>query len=211
MANQQLVDYIKSQVKAGVTKEDLVKAIQAAGWSSQDMQDAFAVSEGKAPATPVQSMAPVQPAAAQPVQPVQPQAQPVQPIPSQVQTTQPAARPAATPRAAIDIDAAERAPLWRNVWLWVVVAAVVLIVLIGVAYAFVPAVKDIVHYYLGGGVQASTEQTALPEQPAAAQSQPIPTATTTPGATASSTTPAAASSGATAGVSASSTASTTLH
>ena len=37
MANQQLVDYIKSQLALSVTKLDLQKAIIAAGWTQADM------------------------------------------------------------------------------------------------------------------------------------------------------------------------------
>jgi hypothetical protein len=60
MANQQLVDYIRSQLAVGVTKKDLQKAITDAGWASADSQAAFDVVEEKALPRPAMP-APVQP------------------------------------------------------------------------------------------------------------------------------------------------------
>src|ERR1043166_7054915 len=65
MPNQQLVDYIKGQLAAGVVKTDLEKAIASAGWSAQDAAAAFAAAEGKLPPPPAPPHAPSQP---QPVQ-----------------------------------------------------------------------------------------------------------------------------------------------
>ena len=41
MANQQLIDYLKEQLKAGANKEDLKKALLDVGWSAVDIEDAF--------------------------------------------------------------------------------------------------------------------------------------------------------------------------
>src|SRR5690348_17220100 len=80
MANQQLVDYIKSQLGAGVTKPDLQQAITVAGWTMQDSADAFAVAEGKVPPAPTPS--PVQQPKPGPAQPLRPAASSHDPGPS---------------------------------------------------------------------------------------------------------------------------------
>jgi cell division protein FtsB len=41
MANQQLIDYLKEQLKAGANKEDLKKTLLNVGWSAVDIEDAF--------------------------------------------------------------------------------------------------------------------------------------------------------------------------
>jgi len=42
MANQQLVDYLKSALQAGVAKADLEKALVSQGWPQKDVDEAFA-------------------------------------------------------------------------------------------------------------------------------------------------------------------------
>lgn len=172
MANQQLVDYIKAQLAAGVTKPDLQKAVTTAGWSMQDSNEAFLVAEGKAPMV---SQAP-----AQPMQPVQP-VQMAQPAPA---TIRPMGAVAATPNPRItpQIEMPERSPA-RSLWLWVVLAVVLLFAAAAAAYQYVPAVHDIVTFYLGGGVPVTPT-------PAAAQTDQTPVApapdtasTTAPGGT----------------------------
>ncbi len=46
MVRQDLVDYIKSQFQKGLSKEDINKALVAAGWRAGDIEDAFNVSMG---------------------------------------------------------------------------------------------------------------------------------------------------------------------
>lgn len=220
MANQQLVDYIKSQLAAGVTKPDLQKAITTAGWSDQDSTDAFNVVEGKAPVAPAapatpKPATPVQPAAQpvaqplqQPVKPVTPVQQPMQPIGPTTQL-QPIINPAGpTSTIAPNLGGPMRASTMQmnvsregpasRMWLWVtlVVGAFVLVIA-AAAFLFMPQIQEILSFYLGGGVPVVPveEQMQLPPVP-----EPVATTTAT-------TTPAATSTG---GTVASSTASTTL-
>lgn len=215
MANQQLVDYIKSQLAAGVTKPDLQKAIETAGWSAQDMTDAFNVVEGKAPAIPA-------PATPKPVAPVQPVAQPVQPLQQPVKPAAPVQQPmqpvgpttqlqpilnpsgptsTITPNLGGPMRAStmqmnvERGGPRSRMALWVTSIIVVFVIVIGAAvYLFLPQIQEIVSFYLGGQVPAPIveEQTQLPPV-----TEPVATTTAT-------TTPTVG------GVVASSTASTTL-
>ncbi len=61
MANQQLVDYIKGQLVAGVPKDALQSTLKGAGWADADIADAMKGVEGAAAAPAVQS-APKEPA-----------------------------------------------------------------------------------------------------------------------------------------------------
>lgn len=47
MVNQQLLDYIKEQLAAGVAKEEIKKAVASQGWSEVDATKAFADTEGQ--------------------------------------------------------------------------------------------------------------------------------------------------------------------
>ncbi|MES2203162.1 MAG: hypothetical protein V4474_02500 [Patescibacteria group bacterium] len=165
MANQQLVDYIKAQVAAGVSRLDLEKAVTSAGWSPKDSAEAFAVAEGRAPAAPVVPQAPVTPAAPRPIAPVQPQ--PMRP-------------------ATVQMDVV-RAPR-SLMWLWVLLGIVVIGIIAAAAYFFVPQVQTVVGFYLG---QAPLE---APYTPPTTYVPPVDVATTTntapivPPATTTSTT-----------------------
>jgi hypothetical protein len=216
MANQQLVDYIKSQLTAGVTKPDLQKAITTAGWSDQDSVEAFNVVEGKVPATPAAPVAPAISKPAAPVQPVtqpvtQPVAQPVQQPIKPVQPVMPTQQPVANPTGPISTIApnlggpmrastmqmnVERGGPRSRTALWATAIVLVFIIVIGAAaYLFMPQIQEILGFYLGGQTPApAIEETQLP---------PVtePVATTTATSTATSTT---------SGTVASSTASTTL-
>ena len=52
MANQQLVDYITQQTRAGVTKEVVKNTLTATGWSERDVQEAVDAAMGTSPAVP---------------------------------------------------------------------------------------------------------------------------------------------------------------
>lgn len=159
MANQQLVDYIKSQLKLGVTKEDLQKAIVAAGWSSQESVDAFLAAEGKAPPMPASPATPIPPTPAAPLQP----------SPASIK---PASGPAVRPRIAVPMMEEPRSRLW----LWVLIAIVALVAAAAAVYMFVPLAREVVSYYLGGGT------------PPAESGVPVPSADVgAPGISASST------------------------
>ncbi|HVO28435.1 MAG TPA: hypothetical protein VMT81_00405 [Candidatus Paceibacterota bacterium] len=67
MVQEQLVDYISSQVKLGVSKEAIKAALVSAGWVAGDVDDTLKKVDGGAPAQPAQ---PVQPVAMKPSQPM---------------------------------------------------------------------------------------------------------------------------------------------
>lgn len=207
MANQQLVDYIKSQLAAGVTKPDLEKAIATAGWSQADTADAFNVVEGKTPATPVVPAAPKPAAPEQPVvQPVQ-QPKPVQPI-QPVAAAQPIVNPTGpTSTIAPNLGGPMRASTMqmnvqattprRHTVLWATLATVVVLVVgSAAAYMYVPAVKEVVNFYLSGGqvqtpidtTPTTTDTTMPPIMPPAATTTPTATTTSTTTGTVASTT-----------------------
>lgn len=124
MANQQLFEYIKAQRIAGVTKPDLEKALATAGWSAQDIAGGFAAADGVVP-----------PAPAAPVRPLQP-VQPISMAPMSATTMQ------------MNVQGAPRRRSWL---LWSILAVlVVLAAAAGAAYMFVPSVRHVVGYYMGG-------------------------------------------------------------
>jgi hypothetical protein len=45
MVNQQLLDYVRQQVAAGISKDVIKKALATQGWSEQDVNEAFSVIE----------------------------------------------------------------------------------------------------------------------------------------------------------------------
>ncbi len=123
MANQQLVDYIKTQNAAGVARADTQKALVAAGWPLQDIQGAFAAADGRV-VSPALAPKPAAVAAVQPqVQPQQPQ---VQPLPV--------------------IHMHPQEGILHSTWFWSLVA---LVLLVGAATAiyFVTPVGDMVNSY----------------------------------------------------------------
>lgn len=122
MANQQLVDYIKSQIAAGVPRLDLEKAVASAGWSQKDSGEAFAVAEGKAPVVPPPPAAPTQPVPGAQPQPMRP----------------------ATMQMNVQVGARKR-PLWP----WLVGVLGLVLVGAGVYYLGGP-VREIIDFYIGG-------------------------------------------------------------
>lgn len=53
MANQQLVDYIKGQLQAGVKDEDIKKILKDAGWPDSEVLDGMATAKGPAISSPI--------------------------------------------------------------------------------------------------------------------------------------------------------------
>jgi hypothetical protein len=51
MVNPQLLQYVRAQRAAGVSKEDIVKALATGGWSAQDANEAFAALDVPPPPT----------------------------------------------------------------------------------------------------------------------------------------------------------------
>jgi hypothetical protein len=86
MANSQLVDYARQQLKKGIAKDAVLKALKDVGWPDAEITSAMSEAEGQTtapaattnPVTPVASAQPTvaaQPAAAMPAQFTQPIAQ----------------------------------------------------------------------------------------------------------------------------------------
>lgn len=143
MANPQIVAYIKSQLAAGVVEPEIQKALVGAGWSSGDVSAAFI--EAKAP-TPAPVVAPT-PKPAPVMQPITPQ-------------------PISTTTMQMNVQGES-----RRSW-GLIISVVAVLLLVGgaaAAYMFVPAVKDVVGYYLG---------TAEPIEPVAEVPAVVPTENT---------------------------------
>lgn len=62
MIQDQLVDYISSQVKLGVSRDSIKTALTGVGWAAQDVEDTLKRAEGGASAAPQQPAAISQPA-----------------------------------------------------------------------------------------------------------------------------------------------------
>lgn len=63
MINQQLLEYIRQQLAAGVAKEEVKKALATQGWNEQDINEGFATLEK--PQAPTQAVPPRVPAPVQ--------------------------------------------------------------------------------------------------------------------------------------------------
>ena len=67
MANQELLDYINIQLKAGMAKEQIRKFLSIQGWNEQEIADAFSIVQ-----TPSATLSPISSAMEAPAQPVIP-------------------------------------------------------------------------------------------------------------------------------------------
>jgi len=72
MVNQQLLDYVRQQLAAGVAKPSLIQALAGQGWNAQDISEAFAAIEGAHPIpaptpAPIPTPSSVQPSVMQPI------------------------------------------------------------------------------------------------------------------------------------------------
>lgn len=91
MANAQLVDYVKQQLKKGIAKEAILKALKDVGWPDAEISAAMAEADAPANSTPSATAIPV---ASSPSQAAAQSAQPV--------VTQQVSSPAATAAASGD-------------------------------------------------------------------------------------------------------------
>lgn len=186
MANPQLVDYIKSQLAVGVTKDDLRKAIADAGWTSADAQAAFDVVEGKAPTMPVVPIPRPQPPQPKPMTPIQPAIQPVNPQMMPAQQVRPVVRPRR-----------------RHRYLpWLLVILLIVIVLAAAVY-FVPSLRTMAASFMGPPKSTATlvpvqetpaptsqdESTDADQTPAPAVAATTSSASSTEATTSATTTP----------------------
>lgn len=115
MINPQLLNYVRAQRAAGVSKEEIIKALGGGGWSAQDAVEAFAAIEG-VQVPPAPRPAPPPPPVAAPTPAPQPRPAPVlapQPV---VQTAQTSVRVQPAP-------VVQRQPVYspvkkRHIWPW---------------------------------------------------------------------------------------------
>src|SRR3989344_2722817 len=134
MVNPQLLQYVRAQKAAGVSKEDIVKALSGGGWTAQDAQEAFAAIDApppvlaqKPPPPPPQmpaqtpqmaTMSPVMQARTMPAQAAMAQ-QPMTVRPQVVQTMQ--------PRVSSATYTAQ--PRRRSRWPWVLLGLIIFFIL----------------------------------------------------------------------------------
>ena len=192
MINEELLSYIRGQLKAGASRDDIKKALATGGWSEQDAKEAFDAIDGvvKPPAPPV-PMAPkpfIAPKAPVPATirptahigigeaarmaqsgspgPVAPMQQtPMQPTPQQVTPRlEIDTRPVATLNTAHTSAMPTQITKSRVPWLFISVL-VILIVLGGAAYWFYPELMGGVNAVMNTFFQTSTETTPATDFP----------------------------------------------
>ena len=133
MVNPQLLQYVRAQRAAGVSKEDIIKALGGGGWSATDAQEAFAVIEAPPP--------PAAPRPA-PLPPVTPA--PVQQRPTPIAAPQPAAMTVRPQSAAVIQPRPSYAPQprRRSRWPWVLLFLIIFFVLGMGAGAYVAVTNE---------------------------------------------------------------------
>ncbi len=165
MVNPQLLQYVRAQRAAGISKEDIVKALAGGGWSAQDAQEAFAAIDAPPPpptpkpapppitppvSTPPVTAAPMQPRPAPAAAPVSqaPMGMNVRPQPAAV--VQP--RPAYAPQA-------KR----RSKWPWILLGLIIFFVLGVGAGAYAAVTYDWINSLVSGiaGVEEPQEESMM--------------------------------------------------
>lgn len=172
MINQQLLEYIRAQIKVGASKEDIKKTLASGGWNEQDATEAFMAIEGvQVPSVPLRPAAapPSVSATGVPIAAPRPVAIPI---------------PISTPPVVV-----QKRSNWRLVL--GIILAVFLLAIAGGVYAVMtyPGLAD----YVPAPLQDLLRGTPPVETPPTSEEQPIPspteTATTTlPAATSTPTT-----------------------
>lgn len=142
MANPQLVTYIKSQLAAGVVEPEIQKALIASGWSVADASAAFV--EAKAPVAHAPASAPA-PKPVVPAQPMQAQ-QPVQTF--RASPLEPSSSPMT--QTTMQMNVRGETHRGRGMLLSILIPIVLLAGAAAGAYFFVPQVRDVIGFYLGG-------------------------------------------------------------
>ena len=125
MINPQLLNYVRAQRAAGISKEEIIKALGGGGWSAQDAGEAFAAIEG-VQVPPAPRPAPLPPVAAPTPAPVP------QPRPAPVTAFQPAAQAAQTSVRVQPAPVVQRQPVYspvkkRRIWPWLFLLVIFLL------------------------------------------------------------------------------------
>lgn len=132
MINPQLLNYVRAQRQAGVSKEAITKALAGGGWSAQDAEEAFAAIEGVTVPPQPPRPAPAPAPATKPTPQPQVQVRPVQPTqPVQAMAPQPAPAMAQTsvriqPQAVVQRTPAYAQVKKRRVWPWLLLLIIFL-------------------------------------------------------------------------------------
>lgn len=199
MVNQQLLEYVRAQRTAGLSKEAIIKAAAPGGWTPEDLQEVFDTLDGvkKPPVAPLQPPpAPHTPAPAaapvpEPMQPrvITPPPQPAGKPPMTSPAVQPMQRPVVSPAEVTTAPVARRSLKGLYITLGIVVG---ILVLAAGGYFFVwPFVQQSL---------SAIRQTQAELEPPASPIEPTPvtpeapdasaqgTASTTPDDTSASTT-----------------------
>ncbi|HVV39213.1 MAG TPA: hypothetical protein VHD31_02705 [Candidatus Paceibacterota bacterium] len=210
MINPQLLEYVRAQRAAGLSKDAITQALAQGGWSSQDANEAFMAIEGvKTPPPAPAAPGPVAPRVLTPptavpgtaINPVTPAAQ--APMGGQIPTA--ASMAPLTPRPMMAASELKTAPVAvRHTGRWILILAVLLLLLgVGGVGAWVYMNPSVISSYLPG----NSENTMPTYVPSDTPEAPImPTESTTTATSTATTTP-----GTTASTSVSVTATTTVH
>jgi hypothetical protein len=140
MINQQLLEYVRSQKAAGLSKEAITQALAAGGWTAQDVNEAFMAIEGvRTPPSPPAAPSASMPAQTLPVQPAGPRV--IVPPPSAqlprdgVQPSVPPTMPAPAQRPVLATSEFSTAPAAlkkkRGAGTWIAALLILVFVIIG--------------------------------------------------------------------------------
>lgn len=163
MVNPQLLTYVRAQRAAGVSKEEIVKALAGGGWSAVDAQEAFAAIDGPPapppapkPVTPPVTTAPATPPAStmstmSPAMQSRPAMTPMQTPPMQPVSMRPQPAAVVQPRP-VYAPAVKR----RAKWPWVLLFLIIFFIL-GLGVGAYTAVKYEWFYSLVAGLTGITE------------------------------------------------------
>ena len=139
MINPQLLEYIRAQRAAGLSKDAITQALAAGGWNSQDANEAFMAIEGVKTPPPPPPAAPG-PAAPRTITPPpttpamqQPMGGQMQPMGGQMGTTPPAAVQPRPMMAASELSTAPGGVKKRRKWPWILLIILLVIIGLGVA------------------------------------------------------------------------------
>lgn len=129
MINQQLLDYVRAQHTAGLSKEAIAQALSSGGWTANDVNEAFMAIEGvrvPPPPPPPSPNQPVQPRTIIP--PVTAQEKSVYPIPPSINTT-----PNPTPRPLVAASEFSTIPTHKRRGVLMNILSILLILILLVA------------------------------------------------------------------------------
>jgi len=178
MISPQLLAYVRAQRSAGVSKEEIIKALAGGGWSAADAQEAFNAIDTPAP-PPAPPTPPPQPVVAAPLVATRP-APVISPIVTPAAVVQP--RPSYAPKIQK-----------RSKWPWVLLGLIIFFILGMGAGAYVVAKYDWAYSFAGmfAGKPPVQQPVQQPEQsPGFLEVSPVPIDTTLQGGQTSSSTAA---------------------